>query len=342
MATVVPLTMAQTASSRRVLVPEKLARTLIGEFTIPAEALVSWAGELPPAEAIHQATAAILWHRHPGQLCRHLLQHKRRWDWMHSLWTGIEHLPVTELHRAVRVLTTGKGTGALPLAEWVLLALLWHAKRVQEILEGFQRGQWPSLELAELEETTVVLVGLGAVGRRIARLLAACGARVVGVARRVRRTPGCAQVVPLSELQSVCRQARALVLVLPATPSTAGLVDAKLLSVLPDGALVVNVGRAVVVDEQALWAEVASGRLWAALDVWWTEPLPAESPWRHMAQLLPSPHNAYRTTAAVKRHAQRVAANLQAYLRGTRMRAVVSAREWREILAWEAYEGSSV
>lgn len=317
---------------RQVLVPEKLAHTLIHEYGIAAEALVPWSGDLPGPERISACSAAVLWHREPARLCRHLLQHKARWEWMHSLWTGIEHLPVEELWRAVRVLTTGKGTGAIPLAEWVLLALLWHAKRVAEHEKAFRQGRWETLELEELHQATVVLVGLGAVGRHVARLLAACGVRVVGVARTFKKVDGCAEVVPLSQLRDACSQAQALVLVLPSTPATTGLVHAHVLRALPDGAVVVNIGRATVIEEQALFSEVASGRLWAALDVWWQEPLPPESPWRTVENLLPSPHGAYRTRNFTHRHARRVAENVRAYLAGRPLKARVSKREWQEIL----------
>ncbi len=320
---------------RRILVPEKLAKTLVAEYAIPPETLIPWSGDLPEPWTIASARAAILWHRDPARLCRHLLQHKDRWDWMHSLWTGIEHLPVEALHRSVSVLTTGKGTGAIPLAEWVLLALLWHAKRVEEHRRAFREGKWESLELREVSGTRVVIVGLGAVGRRVAQQLAANGAEVIGVARNPRPVRGCARVLPMSELPEACRTAQGLVLVLPATPGTRGLVGASLLRALPDGALVVNIGRASVVDEEALFRELSAGRLWAALDVWWEEPLPAASRWRTVENLLPSPHGAYRTQRFAARHAQRVAENARAYLAGRRLSAAVTKREWAELLGWE-------
>lgn len=323
---------ASAPSLRRVLVPEKLAHTLVHEYGIPEAALLPWCGDLPEPELMTHASAAVLWHRDSARLCRHLLQHKARWEWMHSLWTGIEHLPVEDLWPAVKVLTTGKGTGAIPLAEWVLLALLWHAKRVAEHEAAFRQGCWETLELKELHQATVVLLGLGAVGREVARLVSACGARVIGVARTPRKVAACAQVVPLAQLTQVCAQAQALVLVLPATPATTGLVDGQILRALPHGALVVNIGRASVIQEQALLAEVTSGRLWAALDVWWQEPLPPDSPWRAVKNLLPSPHGAYRTQRFTHRHARRVAENLRAYLAGRPLKARVSKKEWQEIL----------
>ncbi len=317
---------------RRVLVPKKLAHTLVETYGIAAPVLVPWSGDLPDPERIAAASAAVLWHRDPARLCHHLLQHKPRWEWMHSLWTGLEHLPVVALQRAVNVFTTGKGTGAIPLAEWVLLALLWHAKRVAEQDALFRQGRWETLELGELREARVVIVGLGAVGKQVAKLLTACGAQVVGVARTPRKVAGCAEVVPLAKLTEVCAQAQALVLVLPGTPSTHGMVNAQVLRALPHGALVVNIGRASVIEEPALFQEVASGRLWAALDVWWQEPLPPDSPWRAVRNLLPSPHGAYRTQKFSQRHAQRVAENLRLYLEGRALKARVKRKEWEEML----------
>jgi len=316
---------------RKVLVPAKLAKLLQAQG-IPEEALVSWEGQLPPPERIAIADAAILWHRDPAKLARHLLAHKHRWLWMHSLWTGLEHLPLAELHRAVGTLTTGKGTGAVPLSEWVLAALLWHAKKLAEVDRAFREGAWEAPELRELWGSRVVVLGLGAIGRAVAATLAKLGVEVVGVRRQVRPTRGCREVVPWAALPAVLPQARALVIALPATPATIGLVNAQVLAALPDGALLVNIGRAAVVEEAALFAEVASGRLWAALDVWWQEPLPATSRWRKLPQLLPSPHNAYRSERFLHRHLQRVAENLRAFLAGGRLRYPVRRKEWAQLL----------
>lgn len=316
---------------RRVLVPEKLFALLRGEG-IPESALVSFTGELPEPSAVKAASAAVLWHRDPATLARHLLAHKSHWEWMHSLWTGLEHLPVQELSRAVKVFTTGKGTGAVPISEWVLAALLWHAKRLAAQEQAFRQGKWEPLELAELWESPVVVLGLGALGAAIARLLHKVGMVVTGVTRNPRPRRGCQQVVGVEALPVVCQKTRALVIALPATTSTRNLVNGEVLRALPNGSLVVNVGRAAVVEEKALFQEVASQRLWAALDVWWQEPLPPQSPWRQLPQLLPSPHGAYFSQNFRHRHLQRVLENLRAFLAGQPLKWVVRQREWRHIL----------
>lgn len=313
------------------MVPEKLGE-LLAEKGISPSALVTWEGDLPSASAIAAASAAVLWHRDPARLAKHLLAHKHRWLWMHSLWTGLEHLPLAALRRSVRVLTTGRGTGAIPLAEWVLTALLWHAKRVAEHERAFREGKWEPLKLAELWGSQVVVLGLGAIGRSVAALLQKLGVRVTGVRRHARPTRACQRVVGLEALPQAVLQARALVVALPATSSTAGLVNQRVLDALPEGSLVVNVGRAAVIEEEALYSQVAAGRLWAALDVWWQEPLPAESPWRKLSQLLPSPHGAYYSERFRQRHLERVGENVRAFLAGKKLRCAVSRRQWAELL----------
>lgn len=323
--------MTWNTRARRILVPKKLAE-MLAQYGVPEVALVVYGETWPPVEKLTQASAAILWHREPAKLASYLLQHQSDWEWMHSLWTGLEHLPLQEIHNRVKVFTIGRGTGAIPLTEWTVLALLWHAKRVPEIQESFRRGGWGQLTLGELWGSQVVILGLGALGRHLAQTLKKLGVEVVGVRRHPRPTRGCSKVVGIPELVQACAAARALIVALPATQATTGLVGNEVLAALPTGSLVVNIGRAAVVSEEALFAQVASGRLWAALDVWWREPLPADSPWRTLHQVFPSPHGAYRSERFLQRHAQRVAENLSAYLAGRPLKAAVSAREWRELL----------
>lgn len=323
--------MGWTPRSGRVLVPKKLAE-MLSQQGVPESALVVYEDTWPPVEKLTQASAAILCHREPAKLASYLLKHRTGWEWMHSLWTGLEHLPLREIHGKVKVLTVGRGTGAIPLTEWTLLALLWHAKRVPEVQESFRRGGWEQLTLGELWGSKVVILGLGALGQHLAQTLKKFGVEVIGVRRHPRPARGCTKVVAISELAQVCTGARALVVALPATQSTIGLVSQEVLEALPTGSLVVNIGRAAVINESALFAQVASGRLWAALDVWWQEPLPADSPWRKLCQVFPSPHGAYRSEHFLERHVRRIAENITAYLAGKPMKAAVSTKQWKEIL----------
>jgi phosphoglycerate dehydrogenase-like enzyme len=164
---------------------------------------------------------------------------------------------------------------------------------------------------------TVLILGHGSIGRAVQARLDPFGARVIGVASRAR--DGAHGPAELAELLPA---AGALVVLLPLTPATRGLVDAALLARLPDGALVVNAGRGAVVDTDALVAELAAGRLRAVLDVTDPEPLPAGHPLWDLA-LAVTPHNAGDSDAASERAARLAAEQLGRYARGEPLANVV-------------------
>jgi phosphoglycerate dehydrogenase-like enzyme len=293
--------------------------------------VVTWTGTWPSAGDFARATAVILWHRRPDSLCERALAACPRLDWVHSLWTGLEHLPITALlERGVSV-TSGRGTVSGPLSEWAVMAVLWgiHAVPVTQRKWGSRR--WEPTSHRDLRSATIVVAGLGSVGGAIARSLRRLGGRVVGVRRRARPSASCTAVVPLSGLPEACRSAAALVVALPSSASTRGAIGAPVLAALPDGAVVVIVGRGSTVDEDALLREVASGRLVAAVDAWWEEPLPPSSPWWDLSGVLPSPHSAAITPELRERQASRAAQNVERYLTGRTLVAAVGRRDLAEM-----------
>lgn len=158
---------------------------------------------------------------------------------------------------------------------------------------------WPRRELAAvmrpLRGARVTILGFGHIGRHVARLLKPFGVRLTGV----RRSPAPPfieagdQVVPPAELDRVLPQTDHLVLCLPATAETAGLMDRRRLALLPEGATLCNVGRGSALDEEALLDSLREGRLaGACLDVFRQEPLPADSPLRTCPNLWILPHAA--------------------------------------------------
>ncbi len=321
----------RAAGRRRVAVPSTLAAAIAG--SVPEDRLVVWRSRPADAPGIESATGAVLWHRDPALVCRDLLALCPRLDWVHSLWTGVGHLPLEALLRRRITVTTGRGVPAGPLAEWVLAALLWHAKRLDAVATSWRRGEWAEREIAELDGARVVVLGVGSIGRAVAKRLAAMGVTVTGVATRRRRVRGFRTVVGVEDLEAACRGAAGLVVAAPLTAATAGMVGRDVLGGLADGALVVNVGRAAVVDEPALAAEVDRGRLGAALDVWWEEPVAVDSPWRRRAGVLASPHAAYRTSGYRRHHAERAQQNVSRYLTGRRLLARASRGRLRAMAA---------
>ena len=173
------------------------------------------------------------------------------------------------------------------------------------VLRGFpafvraaEQGQWAPALRPSLADRRVLLVGYGAVGQAIERRLAGFECDVRRVARHSRdATDGGGAVSAYDDLPVLLADAEVVILTVPLTEDTRGMVDAEFLAALPDGALLVNVARGSVVNTDALLAETSSGRLMAALDVTDPEPLPADHPLWSVPNVLVVPHVGGNTTA---------------------------------------------
>jgi phosphoglycerate dehydrogenase-like enzyme len=189
-----------------------------------------------------------------------------------------------------------RGAFDTPLAEWVVGAILAMERGLIQARDLELSRTWTPFEPSEVAGRRVVIIGFGSIGSAIAARLAAFDVDVVGVARTPRD-----DVLGLDSLDEVLPTADVLVNVLPLTTATAGLVDARRLALLRDGALIVNAGRGRTIDITALRAELESGRLRAVLDVVDPEPLPRESPLWEIPNVLISPHVAGDSEAATAR-----------------------------------------
>ncbi len=182
-------------------------------------------------------------------------------------------------------LCSGRGIHDTSTAELVLTLVLSSLRGVPGFVRAQDRHEWTFGWHPALADKTVLLVGYGAIGAAVEARLAPFECSVVRVARSARDG-----VHAISELPELLPTADVVVLVLPLTDQTRGLVDASFLASMKDGALLVNVARGPVVDTAALVAELTSGRLQAAVDVVDPEPLPADHPLWDCPGLLVSPH----------------------------------------------------
>lgn len=182
-------------------------------------------------------------------------------------------------------LANGRGLHDLSVAEHALALVLAAQRDLPRWFRQQRRGSWDREHTRSLADTRVLLVGYGSIGQAIERYLLAGEAEVIRVASIAR-----AGVHGIDELAELLPAADIVVLVLPDTPRTRGLFGPRELAALPDGALVVNVGRGTALDTAAITAEAASGRLRAALDVADPEPLPADHPLWAMDNVIITPH----------------------------------------------------
>lgn len=237
-------------------------------------------------------------------------------------------LTATELDR-VRF-TTSAGVHGGPLAEFAVFGVLAGAKTLPRLLRQQRAHEWSSRwEMAQVSEQTVLVVGLGGIGAEVARKLDALGAHVIGTSRHGDGVPGVAEVVHPDTLAEVLPRVDAIVLTLPGTAATERMFGAELFAAVKPGVTIVNVGRGVVIDEDALLPALRDGRVgFAALDVTAVEPLPEASPLWDEPNVLLSPHTAALNSGEERRIAELFIANLRAFRAGEPMRNVVDTVEF--------------
>lgn len=205
---------------------------------------------------------------------------------------GYEGLP--PLVPAGAVLCNASGVMERQTAELAVALLL----ALRRNLPGFiaDQGSWRNRQTPGIVGKRIVLLGFGGVGVAVHRRLVGFDAELCPIAQTARVQAGI-RVAGIDRLPELARSADAIVITLPLTEQTHCLIDADLLAELPDGASIVNVGRGPVVDTGALIAEIASGRLTAALDVTDPEPLPDGHPLWHLPGALVTPHVGGNTDA---------------------------------------------
>jgi phosphoglycerate dehydrogenase-like enzyme len=179
------------------------------------------------------------------------------------------------------------GVHDIAVAEWVVMAILASRRRLPEHIDGQRSGTWRKDRLTgdDLDGATVVLLGVGAIGRAVEARLAPFGVRIVRVARRPREG-----VHSIVDLPAILPTADVVVILVPLTPETSGLFDATAITAIQPGALLVNASRGKIVDTAAMTAAVLDGRIRVALDVTDPEPLPAGHPLWSAPGALITPH----------------------------------------------------
>jgi phosphoglycerate dehydrogenase-like enzyme len=215
-------------------------------------------------------------------------------------------------------LCTARGAHDAGTAEWVVTAVLASLREIPRFVRAQEEGRWDFAFTQALADKSVLIVGYGSIGGAIERRLAGFEVEVVRVARSAREG-----VHGLDELPALLPHADVVVLIVPLTPQTRGMVDAEFLAAMKPGALLVNAARGPVADTDALVAALTDGRIRAALDVTDPEPLPAGHPLWSAPGLLLTPHVAGSNEASVNRVFGVVRRQLERYAAGEPLEGVV-------------------
>ena len=213
------------------------------------------------------------------------------------------------------ILCDARGVHSSSTSEWILTAILAYLRRFPAFARAQAAREWSSRRYAptdELADKRVLIVGAGAIGEATAaRLTPFEVASITRVARTARDG-----VHGVAELPDLLPDADIVVLIVPLTQETTGLVDADFLARMPDGALLVNGARGPVVDTEALTAQLRTGRIGAAVDVTDPEPLPADHPLWEMPNFLLTPHVGGAVPGLMRRPYRLVGDQIRRYVAG--------------------------
>ncbi|MCA9880507.1 MAG: D-2-hydroxyacid dehydrogenase [Thermomicrobiales bacterium] len=225
------------------------------------------------------------------------------------------------LQDAEVLVTTASGIHAQPLAEFAFAAILYHSKELGRLQNEQLERSWRRFSGQELAGTTLAIIGPGRIGQEVARIGRAFRMRVVALGRNSDPARAAAlgvdQLYAREQLPTMLAEADYLVLCAPHTPETDTIMSAAAFAALKPGAGLVNIGRGALVDEDALLAALRDGRLaFAALDVFREEPLPPDSPFWSLPNVLINPHSASTVDSENAKLTSRFIDNLRAYLDG--------------------------
>jgi len=270
--------------------------------------------------------------------------------WVHSATSGVERaLTPAALARDVLV-TNARGVFSRPIAEHVLLMILAISRHLPDLVELQRERTWQPLEGRELRELTIGIVGYGSLGRSVASLASAFGARVIAMRRRPTDAESAAadatpaeggsiaaadqdafpfeprveRIVGPDGLRDLLAESDIVVLAAPLTPETESMIDEAAIAAMKRDAWLINVARGRLIDDTALLRALRENRIGgAALDTFRDEPLPQASPYWELPNVILTPHTAWSSARVLDRSIDLFCDNLVRFSRGEPLRNVV-------------------
>ena len=244
--------------------------------------------------------------------------------WAQAMSAGVEGWLALPDLPANLILTCARGTHLESMPENILGAIFYVAKPYAVVAENSKRGKWANTVAQSLTGKTLGILGLGAIGREVARLAAALGMRVIGTKRRPEATDNVSEVFPSEDTPKVLAQSDFVLLLLPVTPETDNFINAHRLAIMKPQAWLLNFGRGHLIRDADLIAAVKARKITGAvLDVFRQEPLPAEHPFWRTDGILVLPHMGGSHPQRHRFVARLFVDNLQRFLKGEPLKEVV-------------------
>jgi phosphoglycerate dehydrogenase-like enzyme len=243
-----------------------------------------------------------------------------RLRWIHSASAGVERVIAVGRARPGLVITNARGVFSRPIAEYVAMMVLAVSRRLPQLLELQRERTWQPLEGREMRDVTVGVVGLGSIGTAVAELAAGMGCRVVATRRHPEAgepVPGVEVVGGPESLPVLLAASDFVVLALPLTPDTEGIIGPHELAAMRPGAWLINVARGRLVDDHALTRALREGRIGGAvLDSFREEPLSGTSPYYDLPNVIVTPHTSWSSSRVLDRTIELFCDNLVRLRRG--------------------------
>lgn len=260
---------------------------------------------------------------------RRLWRHAKCVRWVHSLSAGVDGVLFPELIDSQVPLTNARGVYKRALAEFAILGVLFHFKKLRRLIDSQRARRWDTFHVRRADGRVMGIVGYGEVGRECALLAKGLGMKIYAVRRHPERSANDSvldRIFAQVQLQEMLAQIDVLVCAAPLTADSRHMIGARQFEAMKPTAIVINVGRGPVIDEVALVRALQSGQIaGASLDVFEQEPLPESSPLWNMDNVLISPHCTDRTEDPdwLESSVSAFVANFQRYLRGEALENVV-------------------
>lgn len=242
----------------------------------------------------------------------------KKLKWMHVISAGLEKVPLVEFDRQGVIITNARGIHAVPMAEHTIGVMLASARQTAQFVLNQSRRMWDrTLRLAELNGRTLGIVGAGAIGKGIAGKARAFDMTILGLNTDGRHVEGFDRMYARGQLLDMLPDCDYVVVVTPLTPATRGMIGAEELAVMKNTAILINISRGPVLDTNALIDALKANRIaGACLDVFDTEPLPADSPLWNLPGVLITPHVSGRSPRYMDRALELFKCNYPAFVSG--------------------------